>query len=54
NRRNQSKMARHFNIKYPHLKIKQLLVSAWIKAEDKWREKHEKSEINGHQVKHMH
>ncbi|KAG7444089.1 uncharacterized protein BT62DRAFT_921374 [Guyanagaster necrorhizus] len=54
NGKNQSKIVKHFNAKYPHLKIKQLLVSAWIKAEDKWREEHEKSGVNGHQVKCMH
>ena len=37
NGENQLKMARHFIPIYPNLKIKQLLVSAWIKEEEKWR-----------------
>ncbi len=53
NGKNQSKTARHFNAKYPHLKIKQPLVSAWVKAEDKWREEYEKSGVNGHKMKPM-
>lgn len=38
NGENQSKMAKHFNLIYPNLKIKQPLVSAWVKEETKWRE----------------
>ncbi|KAK0243405.1 hypothetical protein EDD85DRAFT_987726 [Armillaria nabsnona] len=53
NGKNQSKTARHFNTKYPHLKIKQLLVSAWVKAEDKWREEYEKCGANGHKTKRI-
>ena len=38
NGKNQSKMAKHFDAIYPNLKIKQPLVSAWVKGEEKWRE----------------
>jgi hypothetical protein len=38
NGQNQSKMARHFDLIYPNLKIKQPLVSSWTKEEAKWRE----------------
>jgi hypothetical protein len=38
NGENQSKTAKHFNLIYPNLKIKQPLVSAWVKEEAKWQE----------------
>ena len=38
NGRNQSKTARHFDSIYPNLKMKQPLVSSWVKDEAKWRE----------------
>jgi hypothetical protein len=38
NGENQSKTARHFDAMYPNLRMKQPLVSAWIKEEAKWRE----------------
>ena len=38
NGKNQSKMAKHFDKTYPNLKIKQPLVSAWVKEEERWRE----------------
>ena len=38
NGENQSKTAKHFDPIYPNLKIKQPLVSAWLKEEAKWRE----------------
>jgi len=38
NRENQSKTTQHFNPIYPNLKIKQPLVSAWVKDEAKWRD----------------
>jgi hypothetical protein len=38
NGKNQSKTAKHFDPIYPNLKIKQPLVSAWVKEEAKWRE----------------
>jgi hypothetical protein len=38
NGRNQSKTAKYFDQIYPNLKIKQPLVSAWIKEEARWRE----------------
>ncbi|PBK95104.1 hypothetical protein ARMGADRAFT_904611, partial [Armillaria gallica] len=43
NGKNQSKTAKHFAAIYPNLKIKQPLVSAWIKDEQKWREEYAKS-----------
>ncbi|PBK97943.1 hypothetical protein ARMGADRAFT_1027327 [Armillaria gallica] len=46
NGKNQSKTAKHFMVIYPNLKIKQPLVSAWIKDEAKWREEHGKSGEN--------
>ena len=33
-----SKTTKHFNPIYPNLKIKQPLISSWIKDEEKWRE----------------
>ncbi|KAF8219759.1 hypothetical protein L208DRAFT_1153510, partial [Tricholoma matsutake] len=38
NGKNQSKTAKHFDSIYPNLKMKQPLVSAWVKDEPKWRE----------------
>ena len=38
NGRNQSKTAQHFDKMYPNLKIKQPLVSSWVKNEARWRE----------------
>lgn len=37
NGKNQSVTARHFAPCYPNLKIKQLLISSWVKDEAKWR-----------------
>ena len=37
NGENQTKTAKHFDPIYPNLKIKQPLVSAWVKEESKWR-----------------
>jgi hypothetical protein len=36
NGKNQSKIAKYFDKLYPNLKIKQLLVSLWLKDEEKW------------------
>jgi hypothetical protein len=33
------KIAKHFDVIYPNLKIKQPLVSAWVKEEERWQEK---------------
>jgi hypothetical protein len=41
NGRNQLKTAQHFSPIYPNLKIKQPLVSAWLKEESKWQEQWE-------------
>ena len=38
NGKNQSKTAKHFDLIYPNLKLKQPLISAWVKDEMKWRE----------------
>jgi hypothetical protein len=38
NGQNQSRTAQHFDPIYPNLKIKQPLVSSWIKEEAKWRD----------------
>ena len=36
NGKDQSKTAKHFDSIYPNLKMKQPLVSAWVKDEAKW------------------
>ena len=41
NGKNQSKTAKHFDSIYPNLKIKQPLVSTWVKDEAKWQEEWE-------------
>lgn len=41
NGRNQSKTAKQFENKFPGLKIKQPLVSAWLREEAMWRERYE-------------
>jgi Tc5 transposase DNA-binding domain len=38
NGENQSKTVKHFDAIYPNLRIKQPLVSAWLKEEEKWQE----------------
>lgn len=43
NNKNQSATARHFQSRYPSLKIKQPLVSSWIKDEAKWRDAWERT-----------
>lgn len=43
NGRNQSKTAKHFDALYPNLRIKQPLVSSWVKEESRWREEWENS-----------
>jgi hypothetical protein len=42
NGKNQTSTARHFAPIYPNLKIKQPLVSSWVKKEEYWREQWEK------------
>ncbi|KAK0472397.1 hypothetical protein IW261DRAFT_1424439 [Armillaria novae-zelandiae] len=44
NGKNQSQTAKQFSGIYPKLKIKQPLVSAWIKDEAKWREEYDRHE----------
>ncbi|SJL05224.1 uncharacterized protein ARMOST_08590 [Armillaria ostoyae] len=53
NGKNQSKTAKHFAAIYPNLKIKQPLVSAWIKNKAKWREEHGKSGENAQNIKRL-
>lgn len=48
NGENQSKTAKHFNAVYPNLRIKQPLVSAWVKEEAKWREEWVHAGITAH------
>ncbi|KAF8642060.1 hypothetical protein AX14_009760, partial [Amanita brunnescens Koide BX004] len=36
NGKNQSKTAKHFELVYPNIMIKQPLISAWVKNEKKW------------------
>jgi len=49
NGRNQSATARHFTPIYPNLKLKQPLVSTWVKEEAKLREQWEQA---GHECSH--
>jgi hypothetical protein len=41
NGKNQSKTAKHFDPIYPNLRIKQPLISSWLKDEAKWWEEWE-------------
>ena len=41
----QTAMANHFTLIYPNLKIKQLLVSSWVKDEAKWRAQWEQTKL---------
>jgi hypothetical protein len=50
NGKNQSKTAKHFDSIYPNLKMKQPLVSAWVKDEAKWWEEWAHSN-GGHKAK---
>ena len=43
NGKHQGRTACHFDAIFPNLKIKQPLVSAWVKDEAKWREEFERS-----------
>ena len=42
--KSQSHAAKHFDVIYPNLKIKQPIISAWLKEEGKWREQWENSQ----------
>jgi hypothetical protein len=42
---NQTATAKHFALTYPNLKIKQPLVSSWIKDEAKWRAQWEQTKL---------
>lgn len=48
NGKNQTKTAKHFVELFPDLQIKQLLISAWVKDEAKWRDEWNKA--NGQQA----
>jgi len=50
NGKNQSKTAQHFNLIYPNLKIKQPLISTWIKDEEKWRKEWVKTSMGPRHV----
>ena len=39
NGKNQTRTAQHFNAIYPNLKLQQPTISAWLKNEQKWRER---------------
>ncbi|KAK0481294.1 hypothetical protein IW261DRAFT_1334166 [Armillaria novae-zelandiae] len=52
NGKNQSQTAKQFSGIYPKLKIKQPLVSAWIKDEAKWREEYDRHGAHAHRMKH--
>jgi hypothetical protein len=47
NGKNQSNTARHWAQLYPHLGIKQPLISSWVKDEEKWRLKWEEAKEKG-------
>ena len=43
NGKNQQKTAKHFDVIFPNLQLKQPRISAWCKNEEKWREEYELS-----------
>ena len=43
NGKNQSKTAKHFDPKYPNLRLKQPVISRWLTNESHWREQYEAS-----------
>jgi hypothetical protein len=53
NGENQSKTAKHFNMIYPNLQLKQPRVSTWCKNEGKWREEYENSKGSAHLAKRI-
>ena len=53
NGKNQSKTAKHFDQLYPNLKIKQPLVSAWVKDEAKWRDEWAHTSVQTHSAKRI-
>jgi hypothetical protein len=50
---NQTRTAQHFDKLYPNLKIKQPLISKWIKKEEEIRKQHEKSNPYRREQKHV-
>ena len=53
NGKNQSRTAKHFDPIYPNLKIKQPLVSDWVKNEGYWRGEYEKCHGNAQNNKRI-
>ena len=53
NGRIQTKTANHFHAIYPNLKIKQPLISAWVKDEARWRAEYESNRDSGHSAKRV-
>ena len=53
NGRNQSKTAKHFDLIYPNLRLKQPRISAWVKQEAAWRAEHEWSTALGRAAKRI-
>ena len=54
NSRIQMKTANHFHTIYPNLKIKQPLISAWVKDEARWWAEYESNRDSGHSAKRVH
>jgi hypothetical protein len=53
NGENQSKTARHFDPIYPNLKLKQPIISDWVKDEQKWRTQWESQQATEYKAKHV-
>lgn len=53
NGKNQSKTARHFDSVYPNLKLKQPIISDWIKHELKWRTQWEAEQATENNAKRV-
>ncbi|KAL1738603.1 hypothetical protein HDZ31DRAFT_50729, partial [Schizophyllum fasciatum] len=53
NGKSQKKTAEHFDKQWPNLKLKQPLVSKWLKDETKWRTRYEESQGFDHTAKRL-
>ncbi|KAF9220992.1 hypothetical protein BS17DRAFT_712915 [Gyrodon lividus] len=53
NGRIQMKTTNHFHAIYPNLKIKQPLISAWVKNEARWHAEYESTRGSGHSAKRI-
>jgi hypothetical protein len=53
NGENQSKTAKHFDVIYPNLQLKQPRISVWCKNEEKWQEEYEISMGSGRFAKRI-